>query len=209
MYEMIRTLDEKRVTPTREMTLILAKCCNCQKESIVTKQNFDRANLQQRKHCAECHGEDFHHMTNTRIWRIWLHMVSRATKRNDTDFKRYGAIGRGVSESWLRFSNFYADMHATYADNLTLDRIDNTQGYSKENCRWVTNAVQQGNKSNNRQLVYMGVKMHLGEFCRVANVSRGAITPRLNKGMSPEEALADYRASKYPKNRKSRMSTTL
>lgn len=208
MYEAIRVLEEKRFTPTRAMTLILAKCCHCQKESVITKQNFDRANRQQRKHCAECYGEDFHRMTNTRFWGIWRHVVSRATNPSDPDYPRYGAVGRGVSEDWLDFKNFYADMFDTYRDHLTIDRINNDLEYSKENCRWVTNAVQQGNKSNNRQLTYMGKPMHLGEFCRVANVSRGAITPRLNKGMTPEQALEDYRASKYPKNRKSRKYTT-
>lgn len=28
----------------------------------------------------------------------------------------------------------------TYVDGLTIDRIDPTKGYSKENCQWITHA---------------------------------------------------------------------
>ena len=47
-------------------------------------------------------------------------------------------------------------------------------------------------------------KQGLAEFCRVAGVSRGAITPRLNSGMTGDEAMVDYRKSRYKKNRKPR-----
>ena len=111
-------------------------------------------------------------MTDTRIWRIWQGMVRRATNPEDKDFKRYGAAGRGVSEEWLSFHNFYRDMQQGYRDDLTLDRRDNSLGYSKENCRWVTNLVQQSNKINNRVIHFQGKDMHLAEFCRRAGVSR-------------------------------------
>jgi hypothetical protein len=143
-------------------------------------------------------------MTNTRIWSIWKGMISRATKEYDRSYILYGGKGKGVAKEWLDFKNFYSDMKETYSDNLTLDRIDNSKGYSKDNCRWATNMEQQANKINNRVLVYKGKQMHLSEFCRVVNISRGAITPRLNLGMTPEDAVTNYLNSKYPKNRRSR-----
>lgn len=210
MYEILKVLDEKRVTPTREMTLTLARCCHCGHEAVVTKQNVERANRAGRKHCARCVEDTFHHMTDTRFWSIWKGMKARATDPLNPDYSRYGGAGRGVCSEWLDFKNFYRDMFDDYRDDLTIDRVDNTQGYSKDNCRWISIFEQQANKSNNRLVEYQGEQMHLAEFCRRAGVSRGAVVPRLDKGMTGDEAMADYAKSRYKRGRKSgtRMSTT-
>jgi len=131
-------------------------------------------------------------------------MKERATNPEARDYQTYGAVGRGLAKEWRDFRNFYRDMFPTYRDDLTIERKDNSKGYSKENCRWATHLEQQSNKNNNRVIRYQGRGMHLAEFCRAAGVGRGAISPRLNKGMSAEEALASYAASTYKKNRKSR-----
>lgn len=208
MYEIIKILDEKHVTPTREMVLILAKCSHCGEVQKILEQNVKRANRQKRKHCSMCIGETFHRMTNTRIWGIWHGMIQRTTRVYGTSYDKYGGRGIGVCDRWLDFKNFYEDMGSSYKDDLTLDRIDNEKGYSKENCRWVSNMKQQSNKRNNRLISFRGQEMHLAEYCRQAGVTRGAISPRLNAGMSGDEALEDYRNSKYPKGRKSRTYTT-
>lgn len=208
MYTILKQLDRKRVTPTREMTVTLAECCHCGTVQEVLLQNVQRANRQKRKHCALCIEEEFHRMTDTRIWRIWKGMKDRATSPSSPDYPRYGGSGRGVCARWLEFKNFYEDMSSGYQDGLTLERIDNGRGYSPENCRWATNMDQQANKTNNRVLEYQGEEIHLAEFCRRTGVTRGAISPRLNAGMNAEQALTDYQNSTYPKGRKSRLYTT-
>lgn len=37
-------------------------------------------------------------------------------------------------------------MNDTYKEGLSIDRIDNNKGYSKDNCRWTTRTVQARNK---------------------------------------------------------------
>lgn len=211
MYEILETLKEKRVTSTREMTLILARCCHCKVERTMLLQNAIRANKGAREFCPSCIEDTFHRMTDTRFYSIWKGMLERATNPKNKDWARYGAVGRGVDPAWMVFKNFYNDMFTGYSDDLTLDRKDNSKGYSKANCRWVSNMCQQANKNNNRVIRYLDRDMHLAEFCRVAKVGRGAISPRLDAGMSAEEALQDYANSRYKKNRKPRFpkSTTL
>ena len=208
MYEILKVLDEKRCTPTREMTLTLVRCCHCNAEQVIAQQHAHRANRQQRRHCPVCVEDTFHRMSGTRFYKIWRGMKDRATNPANPDYARYGGAGRGMPEAWLTFENFYRDMFPTYADNLTIERMDNTKGYSKQNCRWASNMEQQSNKMNNRVIHHQGRNMHLAEFCRLVGVNRGAITPRLNSGMTADEALRDYQASTYPKARKSRKSTT-
>lgn len=204
MYDIVEILDEKHITPTREMTVTLAKCCRCGATRRILLQNVQKANRQRKEHCAACIEDTFHRMTETRFWSIWKGMKGRATDPNNPDYARYGAAGRGISGEWMSFENFYRDMFPSYEDGLTIERIDNSKGYYNGNCRWATNMEQQSNKLNNRVIRYQGRDMHLAEFCRVAGVSRGAITPRLNLGLSAEAALADYAASTYKKGRRPR-----
>jgi hypothetical protein len=154
--------------------------------------------------------DTFHRMTDTRFWSIWKGMKARATDPLSSDYHRYGGAGRGICSDWLDFKNFYRDMFDGYRDDLTIDRVDNTRGYSKDNCRWLSIFDQQANKNSNRLVEYQGERMHLAEFCRRAGVSRGAISPRLDKGLTGDEAVADYMKSRYKRGRKSstRTSTT-
>ena len=52
-----------------------------------------------------------------------------------------------VCDDWLTFTNFYRWAVANgYRQELQIDRIDNTRGYSPDNCRWVTRAEQNRNR---------------------------------------------------------------
>mgnify|MGYP006914134274 FL=1 len=85
-------------------------------------------------------------MKGTRFYRIWWGSKNRTCNPNNPDYPRYGGAGINYSESWKTFINFRDDMYETYVkhveeygeNNTQIDRIDNTKGYSKDNCRWVT-----------------------------------------------------------------------
>jgi hypothetical protein len=56
----------------------------------------------------------------------------------------YGGVGITVCERWRSFAKFLADMGERPRDK-TIDRIDGTKGYYKENCKWSTDIEQQRN----------------------------------------------------------------
>lgn len=87
-----------------------------------------------------------HGMHATRQYKIWTGMKLRCTNPKDTAYYAYGAKGISYCTSWEVFENFWKDMEEGYAENLTLDRIDNSLGYCKDNCRWETNSVQMFNR---------------------------------------------------------------
>ena len=72
----------------------------------------------------------------------WRCMVGRCTNPTFGNYKLYGGVGVTVDKEWLIFENFARDMGAR-PENKTLDRIDNSKGYTKDNCCWSTKKEQQ------------------------------------------------------------------
>lgn len=76
---------------------------------------------------------------------IWAAMIQRCTNPNNKYFFNYGGRGINVCESWRKYKNFKNDMWPR-PDGYTLDRIDNSLGYSKNNCKWSSYLEQSKNK---------------------------------------------------------------
>lgn len=90
----------------------------------------------------------------------YKNMISRCTKKHLKIYPSYGGRGITVCDRWLEsFENFLEDMGERPTSKHSLDRIDNDQGYSLENCRWATKVVQNHNKRHigNKTKSYRGV----------------------------------------------------
>jgi hypothetical protein len=74
-------------------------------------------------------------------------MLARCENPKQTRFEYYGARGIAVCLEWHSLERFREWALANgYADNLTIDRIDNDGDYEPANCRWVTIQAQQSNR---------------------------------------------------------------
>ena len=82
-------------------------------------------------------------------YRIWQGMKERCSYKKHISYKNYGGRGITVCDRWLEsFENFLNDM-GERPEGLSIDRIDNEKGYSKDNCRWATQKEQTNNTRRN------------------------------------------------------------
>jgi predicted XRE-type DNA-binding protein len=86
-----------------------------------------------------------HGMTNSKEYRVWDSMVRRCHSKSHHAFKDYGARGIAVCDKWRKFDGFIEDM-GLKPEGMTLERIDNSIGYFKENCKWATMTEQSRNR---------------------------------------------------------------
>ena len=82
---------------------------------------------------------------SSKEYKSWCAMLMRCHNPNHIAFSTYGGRGIEVCEEWKDFKTFLKDMGLRPV-NMTLDRIDNDRGYSKDNCRWVDAKTQANNR---------------------------------------------------------------
>lgn len=125
----------------------------------------------------------------TRVYAIWEGIIQRGTNPDNKDYYKYGKVGRGVCDEWKSSKAFYEwAMSNGYKDDLQLDRIDNTKGYSPDNCRWTTRKQQNINKVNNRLVEYNGEIKPLSVWIEQLGLNGKRVRERIRRGWKPTEA---------------------
>lgn len=75
----------------------------------------------------------------------WYAMIRRCTAHHYKSYHDYGGRGITVHPPWMDFDQFVKDM-GTRPPGHSIDRKDNSLGYTPSNCRWATPAQQANNK---------------------------------------------------------------
>jgi len=102
-----------------------------------------------------------HGMRHTDTYCIWIGMKKRCFNPKAQYYDLYGGRGITVDPRWMIFENFLEDM-GPRPPKLSIERIDNKKGYSKDNCIWATGEEQGSNKRNNVTTLYCGVTVASG-----------------------------------------------
>lgn len=137
--------------------------CTCYCSNIVVRQQEYFTNRSRTKSCGclinapRKHGRCYE-VTYAR----WAAMKTRATNPNFSRADCYFEKGIGMCPSWGDFRVFLEDMGECPSKKHSLDRIDNSGDYCKENCRWTTQDVQTFNKisANEKSGKITGVHLH-------------------------------------------------
>lgn len=144
-----------------------------------------------------------HGLSKTRIHRIWCAMKTRCYNPNSPAFVSYGAKGITVCRRWkTSFQHFLADMGQPPTDSHTLDRVDNTKGYTPKNCRWATYKEQSVNSRTPVMITFDGKTRCIADWARSLGISNSTLHERLRK-WPIERALTNtktHRWANYPKS---------
>lgn len=103
------------------------------------------------KSCGRCYDHDKY----PKEYNAWRDMTARCSDTAHKSYSYYGGRGITVCLEWkLDFLNFLGDMGQSPYTNLSLERIDNMKGYSKDNCKWATWSEQMLNRRHHNQHDY-------------------------------------------------------
>lgn len=125
-------------------------------------------------------------------------MKGRCHNPNVVVWARYGGRGIYVCDEWrkntLAFIKWATDNG--YRKGLEIDRINNDDGYTPTNCRWVTRKENMWNLRKNRIITYKGESKPMGEWAHKLGISYSCLSSRVGYGWSDERIIST------PKNKK-------
>jgi hypothetical protein len=159
--------------------------CECGNKSKVSGKQLRSGKSNGCKYC----GPKRHGRSQTTEYRVFHDMHNRCTNPSIAAYKDYGGRGITVCDEWESFESFYRDMGPRPSPRYTIDRINNSLGYSKENCRWATKQEQARNTRSCHLLTFNGETRCLSDWAAHFNISPTTITGRLQKGWSVSDAL--------------------
>lgn len=139
-----------------------------------------------------------HGLRKHRLYTIWANIKTRCYNVSDPHYKRWGAKGIKMCDEWRNdFKAFYDwSINNGYSDELTIDRIDNNGNYDPSNCRWVTLAENNRNKSKVRFINFNGRTQTIGQWTKELGLGKETIRERLKRGYSDCEAITGKRVIK-------------
>jgi hypothetical protein len=104
-----------------------------------------------------------HGLRSNELYKVWLSMVHRCTNKKAPNYAYYGGRGITVAPEWLNSISKFIDDMAPRPLGYSLDRIDNSKGYSKENCRWASKTEQVRN-TRRRSNPNTGIRFTHGKY---------------------------------------------
>lgn len=163
--------------------------CDCGNKLIVKESLIRDGSVKScgclKKEYAE-KGNVVHGYNKTRIQRIHHSMLRRCYGKTHIHYKNYGGRGITICDEWLNKENGLKNfgdwaLQNGYADNLSIDRINNNGNYCPENCKWSTQLEQRNNTRCNHIIEYKGEKLTLSQIARKYNILPSTLSTRLRK----------------------------
>lgn len=170
----------------RHNSEIYWKCkCDCGTFTTVSSKGIRYGKT---KSCGCFHREQVskrtttHGMTGTQEYIAWYNIKARCYNKNHVSYANYGGRGIVICDRWLEsFQNFFDDMGLKPSKAYTIERLDNSEPYSPENCKWATYTEQANNKRNNHLVTIGNETKTTGQWAKVFNISPVTICSRVNR----------------------------
>ena len=130
-----------------------SKSCGCLHKEVVGKINYKHGLFINRKIPRE--------------YDIYKQMRQRCYNKNHISYKNYGGRGIKVCNRWKEsFLNFLEDMGPRPGNKYSIERKNNNDNYTPNNCIWALRSTQNKNRRNNFIIVYKGKKYILMDLAK-------------------------------------------
>lgn len=163
--------------------------CDCGKEKLIMAQSLIRGSIvscgcyqkERISQLSTVHGHGKTGVLRSKTYSSWAAMMDRCEwGGHKIMYSKYGAKGIRVCNEWHDFTNFLRDM-GERPDGTSIDRINNSLGYFKENCRWATRRQQSLNTTRTIKVMIDGKQEIVHELCEKLGLSKKAIRARASK----------------------------
>lgn len=133
-----------------------------------------------------------HWETHTRFFKIYMNILWRTRDKSNLIY-----WSKWITCQWNSYEEFRSDMYESYLahvsihweKNTSIDRIDSSWDYTKDNCRWSNALVQSNNTSRNRMITYQWRTQSLALWCKELWLNYNTIRSRIYiLWKTPEEA---------------------
>ena len=186
------------------------KCkCDCGKECVVSYYNIMNGHT---RSCG-CIQREFISSRNTvhggigdRLYRVWRNIITRCTYEKGQEYYLYGGRGIKVCQEWLHdYKAFkeWAYSHG-YDENAekfkcTIDRIDTNGDYCPENCRWVSQLVNDNNRRTSVYITVNGERITMSNAARKYGVSYKSLASGIKKGIDADVLISSLTSNQQEK----------
>ena len=134
-----------------------------------------------------------------RLYGIWRGMLDRCNNPKSPFYYRYGGRGIFVCNEWQESYASFRGWAVSSGYNkdasrgeCTIDRINNDDGYTPNNCRWITLKQQCNNRSTNHLIEHNGVIHTLTEWSEITGIRKDTLRRRIFiYGWTVERALTE------------------
>src|SRR5688572_5368364 len=177
------TLTRLEVAPSMATVIITCEFCKREKETRVKTRRFCSIVCANRFfRIGKPSPHRTHGLQKSPEYSVWNQMKMRCYNPNVRGFPDYGGRGITVCDRWRdSFENFIADMGSRPSSRHTLDRVNNSLGYSPDNCQWRTYKDQQQNRRDNHLITFNGETLCVSEWNRRLGFPVGTISQRMQK----------------------------
>jgi len=173
--------------------------CDCGNYTVAIASRVRTGKTKSCGHLKSAGNRRTHGQHNSKLYVAWCNMKARCDNQNYTQYKDYGGRGICYQHSWKDFEIFAKDVGEPPSNEHTLDRIDNSKNYTKENIRWALRGIQARNTRQNIWVEIGGKTKCLHDWCDEYKISAGSVYRRLGKGMSIEDAITQPKAKRFIK----------
>ncbi|MHA1738940.1 MAG: hypothetical protein ACTSWD_10175 [Candidatus Heimdallarchaeota archaeon] len=190
----LKKTSKPKTTNSKELFWLCS--CSCGKETVV---NGYALRIGRTKSCG-CFLRDSrfthsitHGKSKSTEYKTYWNIKNRCYNKNVPHYYLYGGRGIRMSKSWYHsFEQFLKDM-GKVPEGKSIERLNNSKGYTKKNCIWATREEQNNNKRNNIKVEYKGKKYTIAQLARKVGLKYHTVYTRFKKGKTVDQCVASIK----------------